>query len=101
MEYKNRNHAYLGESMEHVVGCGRVRWGTECVSSLICEPSKLRHLYNNSHNYEIQCKNPYIIEVRKNTYHVVLERPTLLLDGVMPCQFIILIDNLVVAIRVR
>jgi hypothetical protein len=61
MEYKNRNHAYLSKSTERVVGRDRVQRVTQCVSSLICEPSKLHHLYNNSHNYELQCKNLYII----------------------------------------
>jgi hypothetical protein len=37
----------------------------------------------------------------ENTYHIVLERATLRLDGVVPCQFIILIDNLVVTVGVR
>jgi hypothetical protein len=50
MEYKNRNHVYLDESTEHVVGHGRVQWVTQCVTDLVCESSKLRHLYNISHN---------------------------------------------------
>jgi hypothetical protein len=52
MKYGNRNHAYLGESTERVVGRDGVWRVTQCVSDLICEPSKLRRLYNNSHNYE-------------------------------------------------
>jgi hypothetical protein len=50
MEYGNRNHAYLSKSIERVVGRGRVRRVTQCVTGLICEPSKFRRLYNNSHN---------------------------------------------------
>jgi hypothetical protein len=41
------------------------------------------------------------IEVRKNTYQIVLERPTLRLYGVGPYDFIILIDNLVVTVGVQ
>jgi hypothetical protein len=63
MKYGNRNHAYLSESTEHTVGRGGVRWVTQCVSGLICEPSKLCHLYNSSHNYEQQCKISCILEV--------------------------------------
>jgi hypothetical protein len=33
---------------------------------------------------------------KKNTYHIVLERPMLQLYGVLPCHFIVLIDNLIV-----
>jgi hypothetical protein len=40
------------------------------------------------------------IEVQKNTYHIVLERPTLWFYGVVLCDFIILIDNLIVAVGV-
>jgi hypothetical protein len=43
----------------------------------------------------------YTIEIRKNTYHVVLEQPMLWLYGAMMCDFIILIDNLIVAVGVR
>jgi hypothetical protein len=53
MEYENRNHAYLSESTEHVVGRGRVWWVTQCVSGLICELSNLCRMYNSSHNYEL------------------------------------------------
>jgi hypothetical protein len=101
MEYENRNHAYLDECMECAMGRGRVQQVTQCVSGLICESSKLCRLYNNSHNYELQCKNMYIIKVRKNTYHVVLEWHTFWLDGAMLCQFIVLINKLVVAVGVR
>jgi hypothetical protein len=52
MMYGNRNHAYLGESTERMVGRDGVRRVSQCVSGLICEPSKLCRLYNNSHNYE-------------------------------------------------
>jgi hypothetical protein len=38
---------------------------------------------------------------KKNTYHVVLERPTLWLYGALPCHFIILVDNLIVVVGVR
>jgi hypothetical protein len=41
------------------------------------------------------------MEVWKNTYHIVLEQPTLHLCGDVPCDFIVLIDNLVVAVGVR
>jgi hypothetical protein len=40
------------------------------------------------------------MEVQKNTYHVVLDWPTLRLYGVTPCYFIVLVSNLIVAIRV-
>jgi hypothetical protein len=50
MKYGNRNHAYLGESMERTVGRDGVQWVTQCVSGLIYEPSKLRRMYNSSHN---------------------------------------------------
>jgi hypothetical protein len=101
MEYGNNYLAYLIKSTEHVVGCGRVRWVTQCVSGLVCEPSKLRRLYNSSHNYELECKNSYILKYEKNTYHIVLEQPTLWLDNALPCQFIALINNLIVIVRVR
>jgi hypothetical protein len=58
MEYENRNHAYLSECTERAVGCGRVWQLTEGINDLICEPSKLRRMYNSSHNYELHCKNP-------------------------------------------
>jgi hypothetical protein len=95
MEYGNRNYAFLGESTKRVMGRGRVQWVTQCVSGLICESFKLRRMYNSSHNYEFQCKKPYVIEVWKSTYHVVLERDMLQLDGV------VVIDNLVVIVGVR
>jgi hypothetical protein len=101
MEYGNRNRAYLGESTERVVGCGVVRRVTQCVSGLVCEPSKLGRLYNSSHNYEFQCKKSYVIEVWKNTYHVVLERATLRLDGAMLHQFVVVIDNVIVVVGVQ
>jgi hypothetical protein len=65
MEYGSRNHAYLDESTEHTVRHSGVRRVTQCVSGLVCELSKLHHLYNSSHNCELQYKNPYIIEVWK------------------------------------
>jgi hypothetical protein len=37
---------------------------------------------------------------KKNTYHVVLEWPTLWLYGALLCHFIILVDNLIVAVGV-
>jgi hypothetical protein len=37
----------------------------------------------------------------KNTYHVVLKRSKLRLYGVAQCQFIVLVDNLVVTVGVR
>jgi hypothetical protein len=40
------------------------------------------------------------MDVQKNTYHVVLEWLTLRLYGALPCHFIVLIVNLIVAIRV-
>jgi hypothetical protein len=54
MKYGTRNNAYLGESTEHAVGRDGVRRVTQCVSGLVCEPSKLRRRYNSSHNYERQ-----------------------------------------------
>jgi hypothetical protein len=54
MKYGTRNHAYLGESTQRAMGRDGVRQVTQFVSGLICEPSKLRRLYNNSHNYERQ-----------------------------------------------
>jgi hypothetical protein len=52
MKYGTRNHAYLGETTERAVGRDGVRRVTQCVSGLVCEPSKLRRLYNSCHNYE-------------------------------------------------
>jgi hypothetical protein len=46
MDLGNRNHAYLDESTEHVVGHDGVWQVTQCVTSLICELSKLRRLCN-------------------------------------------------------
>jgi hypothetical protein len=41
------------------------------------------------------------MDVQNNTYHVVLERPTLRLYDALLCHFIILVDNLIVTIIVR
>jgi hypothetical protein len=38
---------------------------------------------------------------KKNTYHIVLEWPTLWLYGALSCHFIVLVDNLVQAVKVR
>jgi hypothetical protein len=47
-------------------------------------------------------QNPYIIEVwKKKTYHVVLKWPMHWLYGAQLCHFIILIDNVIIAIGVR
>jgi hypothetical protein len=101
MKYRTRNHAYLDESTEHVVGRDGVRRVTQCVSGLVCEPSKLRRLHNSSHNYERQHrKNPYILEIQKNTYHVVLKRATLRFHGAAACHFIVDISKLIVVIGV-
>jgi hypothetical protein len=40
------------------------------------------------------------MDVKKNTYHVVLERPTLHLYGAPTCHFIVLVDNFIVAVGV-
>jgi hypothetical protein len=59
MKYGTRNHAYLGESTKRAVGRDGVRRVTQCVSGLVCEPSKPRRLYNSSHNYERQHLKPH------------------------------------------
>jgi hypothetical protein len=45
-------------------------------------------------------KNPYILEVRKNTYHVVLKRATLRFHGAAVCHFVIGIGKLIVVVGV-
>jgi hypothetical protein len=40
------------------------------------------------------------MKIWKNTYHVVLERPMLPLFGAMPCDFIVLINDLIIIIGV-
>jgi hypothetical protein len=52
VHFIHSNHAYLSESTEHTVGRGGVQWVTQCISGIICEPSKLHRMYNSSHNYE-------------------------------------------------
>jgi hypothetical protein len=39
-------NGYLGKSMEHTVGRDELSWVTQCVTGLICQPSKLRSLCN-------------------------------------------------------
>jgi hypothetical protein len=41
------------------------------------------------------------MDVQKNTYHIVLEWPMLRLYNALSCHFIILVDNLIVAVGVR
>jgi hypothetical protein len=102
MEYRNRNHAYLSEGTKCAMGRDGVWQVTQFVSGLICEPSKLRHLYNSSHNYEFQCnKTGRNRSMEKNTYHIVLERAMLRFDGAVLCLFVIVIDNLILIIGVR
>jgi hypothetical protein len=101
MKLGNRNHGYLGERTERAVGLGGVRWVAQYLRGFVCPPTKLHQLYDSSHTYELQFQIMNTIDVQKNAYHVVLEGPTLRLYGALPCHFIILIGNLVVAVRVR
>jgi hypothetical protein len=41
------------------------------------------------------------MEIQKNIYHVVLERTTLWLLGALPCDFIVLINDLIIIVGVR
>jgi hypothetical protein len=65
MKLGNRNHAYFGERMERAVGRDGVRRVAQYVSGLICEPSKLRQLYNSSHTYELQFQRTNTMDVQK------------------------------------
>jgi ribosomal protein S2 len=49
----------------------------------------------------IAMKNPYILEVRKNTYHIVLKRTTLRFHGAAACHFVVGIGKLIVIVGVR
>jgi hypothetical protein len=46
-------------------------------------------------------ENLYILEVRKNTYHVVLKWDTLRFHGAAACHFVVGIDKLIVVVGVR
>jgi hypothetical protein len=84
------------------VGRDRAQWVAQCVSDLIYEPSTLHRLYNSSHNYERQWTKPiHNRSMEKNTYHTVLKWPMHWLYGAQLCHFILLIDNVIIAIGVR
>jgi hypothetical protein len=46
-------------------------------------------------------ENPYILDVQKNTYHIVLKRATLRFHGAVACHFIVGIGKLIVVARVQ
>jgi hypothetical protein len=97
----NKNHAYLGEKMQCAVGLDEVQRVAQYLKGLVCPPTKLHRLYDSGDTYELQFQRSNIMDAQKYTYHIVLERFTLWLYGALPCHFIVLIDNLIIAIRVR
>jgi hypothetical protein len=97
----NKNHAYLGERMQRVVGLDRVQRVAQYLKGLICTPTKLHRLYDSSDMYELQFQSSNTMDVQKNAYHIVLELPMLRLYNALPCHFIVLVDNLIVAVGVR
>jgi hypothetical protein len=46
-------------------------------------------------------ETPYILEVQKNIYHIVLKQATLRFHGATACHFIVDIGKLIVVVRVR
>jgi hypothetical protein len=61
----NKNHAYLGERMQRVVGLDRVQRVAQYLKGLICTPTKLHRLYDSSDMYELQFQSLSTMDVQK------------------------------------
>jgi hypothetical protein len=75
-------------------------WLSTSEASFAHRPSCIDYMTVVTHmnfNFKAQIQWMY----KKNTYLIVLKRPTLQLYGALPCHFIILVDNLVATVGVR